>query len=114
QVIHPDPPFAAMPHVTADARLVPLFQGKVAADLRIETPVFSATRRQIEGVLRRVNKEEEVKEEVVAWQDRFRQMTAFQAAIFIHNGHLTYDEGKPASEPTGFQQLDVQVTNLTT
>lgn len=112
QAIHPEPPLAAMPHVTADARLVPLFSGKVAADLRIDTPVFSATRQQIEGVLRRANKED-VKEEAVAWQDRLREVTAFQAAIFIHDGHLTYDEGKPESEPIRLQQIDVQATNLT-
>jgi Domain of Unknown Function (DUF748) len=114
QAIHPDPPQAAIPHVTADARLVPLFQGRVAADLYIETPMFSATRQQIEGMLRRVNKEkEEGKEEAMAWQDRLRQMTAFQAAIYINNGHLTYDEGKPAFEPLRLQQIDMQATNLT-
>jgi len=112
QAIHPDPPVATIPHVTADARLAPLFSGKVAADLRIETPVFFATQQQIDGVLRRVNKQE-VKEEAMAWQDRLREMSAFQAAIYVNNGHLTYDEGKSASEPIRLQQIDVQAFNLT-
>lgn len=113
QALHPDPPLAAIPHVSADARLVPLFSGKVAADLHIETPVFSATKQQIDGLLRRVNNKEEVKEGTRAWQDRVREMSAIQAAIYVNNGHLTYDEGKPASEPVRLQRIDVQALNLT-
>lgn len=112
QAIHPEPPLAAVPHVTGDARLLPLFSGKVAADLRIDTPVFYATRQQITGMLRRATTPE-VKDEDMAWQERLRELSPFEAAIYINNGHLTYDEGKPDSEPIRLQQIDVEVLNLT-
>ena len=111
QATHPEPPLAAVPHVAADARLLPLFSGKIAAELRLETPVFSANRQQITGMLRRVNRPE-VKDESVAWQEQLRELSAFEAAIYINNGHLTYDEGKPESEPIRLQQIDVAVLNL--
>jgi len=112
QAIHPEPPLAAVPHVTGDARLLPLFSGTVAADLRIETPVFYATRQQITGMLRRATKPE-VTDEDMTWQERLRELSPFEAAIYINNGHLTYDEGKPDSEPIRLQQIDVEVINLT-
>ena len=111
QATHPEPPLAAVPHVTADARLLPLFSGKIAAELRLETPVFSATRQQITGLLRRVTTPE-VKDDSAAWQEQLRELSAFEAAIYINNGHLTYDEGKPESEPIRLQQIDVAVLNL--
>src|SRR5262245_26487424 len=84
QDVHPAPPVLSIPHVSADARLVPLFSGKVAADLRLEDPVLSLTRRQIERALRRGD-EEELKEESLAWQDRLREMMGFQAAFSMRN-----------------------------
>jgi hypothetical protein len=108
QATHPEPPLAAVPHMTADARLLPLFSGKVAAELRLDTPVFTATCQQITGMLRRVNK----RDESVAWQEQLRELSAVEVAIYINNGHLTYDEGKPESEPIRLQQIDVAVLNL--
>jgi Domain of Unknown Function (DUF748) len=111
QTIHPDPPLAAIPHVTVDARLFPLLLGKATADLRIETPVFSATRQQVDGVLRRAH-DQDVQEEAVAWQDQVRDMMAFEGAIHVNNGHLRYEEGKE-SAPIRLQQINVQVLNVT-
>jgi hypothetical protein len=111
QAIHPDPPLAAIPHLRVDARFAPFFSGKVAGDLRIETPVFSATRQQFEGVLRRVHNDD-VKDATMAWQDRLREMVPFEAALFVSNGHFTYDAAGPSTQPIRLQQIDVEVLNL--
>ena len=111
QDVHPDPPVLAIPLVTADARLAPLFSGKAAADLHVESPVFSLTRRQIERALRRGD-EEEVKEEALVWQDRLREMLDFQAAFHMTNGHVVYHPGT-GSEPLHVQQIDVHILNIT-
>lgn len=111
QDIHPDPPIAAMPRVTADARFAPLLSGKVAADVRIDGPVFSATRQQVNGALRRLNSPKA--QDTEGWQDRLREAIAFEAALHLTNGHFVYDEGKPDSVPIRIQRFDVEAVNLT-
>jgi hypothetical protein len=112
QDLHPDPPIVALPHLTADARLAPLLSGTIAADVRLDLPVFSATRQQVNGALRRLNRATG-QEETEGWQDRVRETLAFEAALHLTNGHVVYDEGRPDSVPIRIQRLDVEVLNLT-
>ncbi|SLM47368.1 conserved protein of unknown function [Nitrospira japonica] len=112
QDIHPDPPIAAMPRITADARLSPLLSGKLAAAVRIDQPVFSATKQQVNGALRRFNKPL-VQEGTDGWQEQLRETIAFEAALYLTNGHFAYDEGKPDSVPVRIQRFDLEVVNLT-
>ena len=112
QDIHPDPPVVSIPHVIADAQLIPLFSGMVGADLRIETPAFVITRRHVDGFLRRGD-QEVIKGEVVAWQNRLREKTEFRAALYLTNGSLTYEEAKPAVEPLRVERIDIEVGDIT-
>ncbi len=112
QDIHPDPPVLSIPRVTADARLAPLFAGRVGADVRVETPVFSLNRKHVDGFFRRTDKED-VKEEAQLWQHRVRDMVAFRAALHVDGGHLTYDEGQPASQPLRVERIDVDALDIT-
>jgi hypothetical protein len=112
QDIHPDPPVVSIPTIIADAELAPLLLGKLGADLRIEKPVFAITHKHVDGLLRKGDKEV-VKEEAEAWQDRLRESMAFRGALYLTNGHMTYDEGKPASEPLRVERFDIEATNIT-
>src|SRR6476619_4798777 len=98
QDIHPDPPVVSIPRVTADALLAPLFSGQVGADLRVETPAFAINKRHVDGLFRRKDAEAP-DDQGEPWQDRLRAAMAFRGTFYISNGHLTYDEGKTASEP---------------
>ncbi|HJT19552.1 MAG TPA: DUF748 domain-containing protein [Nitrospira sp.] len=111
QAAHPDPPLATIPHVTADARLGPLIRGTVAADIRLDTPVFSATRQQVDEALAAANRQE-AQEHATAWQDRLRNLTAFEGTLSLSNGHLTYQR-EPAAEPIRLQDVEVTARNLT-
>jgi len=42
-----------------------------------------------------------------------RAAMAFRGTFYISNGHLTYDEGKTASEPFQIDRIDVEVQNVT-
>src|SRR6476659_1738247 len=112
QDIHPDPPVLSIPHVTADAQLVPLFSGQVGADLRVETPAFAINKRHVEGLFRRKGAEAP-DDHGEPWQDRLRAAMAFRGTFYVNNGHLTYDEGKTASEPFQIDRIDVEVQNVT-
>jgi len=112
QDLHPDPPIAALSHLTADARLAPLLSGTIAAEVRLDMPVFSATRQQVNGALRRLHRAAR-EAETAGWQDRFRETLAFEAALHLTNGHFVYDEGTPSSAPVRIQSLDVEALNLT-
>ena len=112
QDIHPDPPVVSIPNISADAELGPLLLGKIGADLRIEEPVFAFTQKHVDGFLRKGDKEV-VKEEAEAWQDRLRESMAFRGALYVTNGHMTYDDGKAASEPLRVERFDIEATNIT-
>lgn len=112
QDIHPEPPVLSIPHVTADAHLAPLLTGKLGADLHVETPAFVINPKHVDGFLRRGDKEV-VKEQADAWQDRLRESVAFRGAFHLRNGHLTYDDGKPASEAFRIERIEVDVQNIT-
>ena len=112
QDIHPDPPVLSIPHVTADAQLAPLFSGQVGADLRVETPAFAINKRHVDGLFRRKDAEAP-DDQGEPWQDRLRAATAFRGTFSINNGHLTYDDGKTASEPFQIDRIDVEVQNIT-
>jgi hypothetical protein len=112
QDIHPDPPVVSIPQVTADARLVPLFSGRVGADVHVETPAFAFNQKHVDGFLRRGDKEV-VKEQGEAWQDRLRKSVGFRGAFYLTNGSLTYDEGKAASQALRVERIDVDVQNIT-
>jgi hypothetical protein len=112
QDIHPDPPVVSIPKITADAELAPLLLGKIGADLRVEEPVFVVTQKHVDGLLRKGDKEV-VKEEAKAWQDRLRESMAFRGAFHVTNGHMTYEEGKAASEPLRIERFDIEATNIT-
>ena len=112
QDIHPDPPVVSIPRVTADALLAPLFSGQVGADLRVETPVFAITRRHIDGLFRK-RETEDINDQAEVWQNRLRESVAFRGMFSVNNGHLTYDDGKDASEPLRIDRIDVEVQNFT-
>lgn len=112
QDTHPDPPVLSIPHLTADALLVPLFSGQVGADLRVETPAFAINKRHVDGLLRRKDAEAP-DDQGEPWQDRLREAMAFRGTFYVNNGHLTYDEGKAASEPLRIDRIDVEVQNIT-
>ena len=112
QDIHPDPPVLSIPHVTAGAQLAPLFSGQVGANLRIETPAIAINKRHVDGLFRRKDAEAP-DEHGEPWQDRLRAATAFRGTFSVNNGHLTYDEGKTASEPFRIDRIDVEVQNIT-
>ena len=109
QDIHPEPPVLSIPHVIADAQLAPLFSGQVGADLHVETPMFAVNKKHVDGFFRR--RDSEVVRE--AWQDRLREAVGFRGTFYLNNGQLTYDEGKPNSEPLRVDRIDVQVHNIT-
>jgi hypothetical protein len=111
QDLHPDPPIASMSRITADARLAPLLSGTIAADVRVDVPVFSVTRQQVNGAFRRLDGEKEKATE--DWQDRFLGMTAFEAALYLTNGRLVYDEGGSGSASIRIQGFDMAAVNLT-
>ncbi len=111
QEAHSDPPLAAIPLVTADARLSPLFNGTLAADVHIEAPVFTATRPQVDWA-RQSLETEDLEQEAEAWQDRLREMMAFEGAVRLTNGRVTYI-GAPAAEPVRLEGLDLAATRLT-
>jgi hypothetical protein len=112
QDIHPDPPILSIPRLTADAHLAPLLTGQLGADIHVDTPAFALNPKHVDGLLRRGDKEV-VKEEAKAWQDRLRESVGFRGAFSLTNGHLTYDEGKPAVEPLRIERIDVDVQNIT-
>lgn len=112
QDIHPEPPVLSVPRITADAHLIPLFVGKVGADVHVENPTFAFTQKHLDGFLRRGDKEA-VKEEREAWQDLIRRSTGFRGAFYLTDGVLTYDEGKAATEPLRLEQINVEVQNIT-
>jgi hypothetical protein len=66
----------------------------------------------VDGLLRKGDKEV-VKEEAEAWQDRLRESMAFRGAFHVTNGHMTYEEGKAASEPLRIERFDIEATNIT-
>ena len=112
QDIHPDPPVLSIPHVTADALLAPLFSGQVGADLRIETPAIAINKETRRWIVPSKGAEDStIRPE--PWQDRLREATAFRGTFSVNNGHLTYDEGKTASEPFRIDRIDVEVQNIT-
>ena len=112
QDIHPDPPVLSIPRVSAEAQLATLFSGQVGADLRIETPAFAINKKHIDGLLRRKDAEAP-DDQAEPWQDRLRAAMAFRGTFYVNNGHLTYDEGKAASEPLRIDRIDVEVQNIT-
>ena len=112
QDIHPDPPVVSIPRVTADALLAPLFSGQVGADLRVETPAFAFNKKHIDGLFRK-RETEDVDDQAEVWQNRLRESVAFRGTFSVNNGHLTYDEGKTASEPFRIDRIDVEVRNFT-
>ena len=112
QDIHPDPPVVSIPRISVDAQLLPLFTGRIGADVHVETPAFAITKKHVDGFYRR-HQQEDVKEQAQAWQDRLRESVAFRGAFSLTNGHLTYEEGKPASEPLRIERIDVDVQNIT-
>ena len=91
QDIHPDPPVVSIAHVVADAELAALFSGQLGAAVRIDAPAFALNRKHVDGFLRRRDTEV-VKEQAEAWQDKIRDMAAFRGALYVTNGHVTYDE----------------------
>src|SRR5512146_1999073 len=112
QDIHPDPPVLSIPRVSADAQLATLFSGPVGADLRVETPAFAINKTHIDGLFRR--KDVEAPDDPAEpWQDRLRAAMAFRGTFYVNNGHLTYDEGKAASEPLRIDRIDAEVQNIT-
>ncbi|HEX5549198.1 MAG TPA: DUF748 domain-containing protein, partial [Nitrospira sp.] len=112
QDIHPDPPVLSIPRVNADAQLATLFSGQVGADLRVETPAFAINKKHIDGLFRRKDVEAP-DDQAEPWQDRLRAAMAFRGTFYVNNGHLTYDEGRAASEPLRIDRIDVEVQNIT-
>src|SRR5689334_15399077 len=110
QDIHPDPPVLSIAQVTADAALAPLFSGQVGAAVRVDTPAFAVNQKHVDGLLRRGDKEV-VKDQAEAWQDKIREMMAFRGALYVTNGHLTYDGDK--AQPLHVEHIEVAVENIT-
>ena len=112
QDIHPDPPVLSIARVAADAELAALLSGQIGAAVRIDTPAFALNRKHVEGFLRRRD-QEVVKEQAEAWQDKIRETVAFRGALYVTNGHVTYDEDKTDAEPLRVERIDVNVENIT-
>jgi hypothetical protein len=112
QDIHPEPPVVSIPQLIADARLAALFSGTVGADVRVETPAFTLTKKQLDGLFRR-HGAEEGEDRAQPWQDLLRAAVGFRGAFYLKNGHLTYDEGKQNSELLRIERIDVEVQDIT-
>jgi hypothetical protein len=104
---HPEPPLADVPEVRADARLLPLFTGRLGADVYLESPALAATKQQVGAVLGGA-----APKEAAAWQDQVRDLAPFRLALFVHDGEVTY-EGPPVVEPVRVHGLAVTAENLT-
>lgn len=107
QQANPEPPLAVIPEVRADARLLPLLSGQVAADLHVDKPVVAATGPQVDSFLAK-----EAEQEAAAWQDRVRDAIPFRLSLFLHDGEATY-EGPPAVGPVHLGGLSLIAENLT-
>ena len=112
QNIHPEPPLVSIPVVTADARLAPLFSGTVGADVHVETPAFTLTKKQLDGLFRSRPRQDET-DRAERWQDLLRAALAFRGALYLQNGHLTYDGGAANSEPLRIERINVDVQDIT-
>ncbi|ALA59204.1 DUF748 domain-containing protein [Nitrospira moscoviensis] len=104
---HPEPPLADVPEVRADARLLPLFTGKLGADVYLERPALSATKQQVDALLGGG-----APKQTAVWQDQVRDLAPFRLALFVHDGEVTY-EGPPVEEPVRVHGLIVTAENLT-
>jgi hypothetical protein len=111
QDIHPEPPLVSIPTLTASAQLAPLFSGTVDADVRVETPAFTLTKKQLDGLFRRRGGEDG-NDRTEPWQDLLRAAMAFRGGFYLKNGHLTYDGGTN-SEPLRIERIDVDVQDIT-
>lgn len=109
---HPEHPLATIPTLTADARFAPLLTGTLDVDIRLETPIFHATDRHLDGLVRRAHNEH-IKKTVSGWQDRAREWPAFRASLHLGKGQLTYEETRSTSGPIQIQELNLDVTDLT-
>lgn len=111
QDIHPEPPLVSIPTLTADARLTPLFSGIVGADVRVETPAFTLTKKQLDGLFR--PRPAVDGEDRKPWQDLLRASMAFRGAFSLKNGHLTYDPGNPNAQLLRIERIDVDLEDIT-
>lgn len=112
QNIHPETPVVSIPTVSADAELGPLFSGTVGAQIRVEAPAFTITKKQLDGLFRPREKDAG-KEGEERWQDRVRAAVAFRGSFHVENGRLTYDDGKPTGELLRIERIDVDVEDMT-
>jgi hypothetical protein len=111
QQAHPEPALAVIPLASVDARLLPLFSGTLAADVRVEQPVIAATRRQIDAALHQGDRQE-AKEQAVSWQDRVRVLMPVRMGLAIAEARVRY-EGAPLAEPLELQHLNVRADHVT-
>lgn len=111
QNIHPEPPLVSIPTVTADARLVPLFSGTVGADVHVETPAFTLTKKQLDGLFRQRPTEDG--EDRKPWQDLLHAAMPFRGTFSLKNGHLIYAAGTPNADPLRIERIAVDVHDIT-
>jgi len=109
QEAHPDPPLASIPEIVLDAQLAPLFAGKAAVEIDLNDPLFSVTQQQLETASAEGN---ERTEPASPWQDRVRDMTPIEAAVFMKNGEIRYVK-EPKAEPIRVTALEIEARHLT-
>ncbi len=108
---NPAPPLGEIEEMRAHVRFLPLLTGKIDLHLEIETPQLAATGQQIDSILH-TPKKEEVKKEVVAWQDKLREMMPVRVSLSISDGKVRY-QSEPTVQPIEVHALNVSTSNVT-
>lgn len=102
---------AEIPQVKVTIRFLPLFTGKINVNLQIEDPQLAATSQQIDSILH-TPKQEEVKQQAVAWQDTMRKLMPIHISLSLSNGEVRY-HSDPHVDPIQLHQLEIMAANIT-
>ncbi len=111
QQAHVEPALATIPRLKARAGFLALLSGTVDIILHIEKPSLAATGQQVDAVVHTPQKEE-LKEQVVAWQDTIREMMPVRISLYLSEGRLAY-QSQPTTDWIEAQALEVTGANIT-
>lgn len=116
QQANPDSPLMTVPVITANAHVLPLFLGKLAAEIALNQPIVSVTKVQLATLLNKTAQDSPEPDRAngvtTAWQDSIRSKMAFTMTLKVRQGAVSVAAPQFA-EAVLVQDLNLAVDGLT-